>query len=68
MTIHIVFFERGINENHNGIIRRFIQKGTDITDINKRKIREIQDWMNNYPRKSLNGLIPIEKAHEMWGK
>ena len=61
-------FERGTNENHNGIIRRFIQKGTDITDINKRKIREIQDWMNNYPRKSLNGLTPIEKAHEMWGK
>jgi hypothetical protein len=23
---------------------------------------------NNYPRKSLNGLTPIEKAHEMWGK
>jgi IS30 family transposase len=61
-------FERGTNENHNGIIRRFIKKGTDITDINKRKIREIQDWMNNYPRKSLNGLTPIEKAHEMWGK
>lgn len=61
-------FERGTNENHNGIIRRFIPKGTDITAINKRKIREIQDWMNNYPRKSLNGLTPIEKAHEMWGK
>ena len=60
-------FERGTNENHNGIIRRFIPKGTDITDINKKKIREIQDWMNNYPRKSLNGLTPIEKAHEMWG-
>jgi len=61
-------FERGTNENHNGIIRRFIKKGIDITDINKREIREIQNWMNNYPRKSLNGLTPIEKAHEMWGK
>ena len=61
-------FERGTNENHNGIIRRFIKKGTDITDINKREIREIQNWMNNYPRKSLNGLTPIEKAHEMWGE
>ena len=61
-------FERGTNENHNGIIRRFIKKGTDITDINKSKVREVQDWMNNYPKKSLNGLTPIEKAHEMWGK
>jgi len=60
-------FERGTNENHNGIIRRFIKKGTDITDINKREIREIQNWMNNYPRKSLNGLTPIEKSREMWG-
>lgn len=60
-------FERGTNENHNGIIRRFIPKGKDITEVPKKKIRWIQNWMNNYPRKSLEGLTPIEKALEMWG-
>ena len=50
------------------LLEDLLKQGTDITDINKSKVREVQDWMNNYPRKSLNGLTPIEKAHEMWGK
>jgi len=58
-------FERGTNENHNGIIRRFIPKGKEITKIPKKKIRWIQNWMNTYPRKSLGGLTPIEKFNEM---
>lgn len=45
--------ERGSNENANRIIRRFIPKGTDIAKISRRQIREIQDWMNNYPRRIL---------------
>jgi IS30 family transposase len=61
-------YERGLNENHNGIIRRFIPKGTDITSIPAKRIREIQDWMNNYPRKSLGGLTPIEKYREICGE
>ncbi|HZK19134.1 MAG TPA: IS30 family transposase [Treponemataceae bacterium] len=59
--------ERGTNENHNRIIRRFIPKGTDITTISTKKIRWIQDWMNTYPRKTLNGLTPIEKLMELKG-
>jgi len=51
-------FERGTNENHNGIIRRFIPKGSDIADYSKRKVRTIQDWMNAYPRKILQGMTP----------
>ena len=51
-------FERGTNENHNGIIRRFIPKGSDIADYSKRKVRTIQDWMNAYPRKILQGKTP----------
>jgi len=61
-------YERGLNENHNGIIRRFIPKGTDITSIPAKRIREIQDWMNTYPRKSLGGLTPIEKYREICGE
>lgn len=45
--------ERGSNENANRIIRRFIPKGTDISRISHRRVREIQDWMNHYPRRVL---------------
>ena len=42
--------ERGTNENNNRLIRRFIPKGTDITNIKESYIKEIENWINNYPR------------------
>ena len=60
-------FERGTNENHNGIIRRFIPKGSDIGSEKKRTIRKIQDWMNNYPRKILGGKSPLEALIDEFG-
>ena len=60
-------YERGTNENHNGIIRRFIPKGSDIGLENKRTIRKIQDWMNNYPRKILEGRSPLEALADELG-
>jgi len=51
-------FERGTNENANGIIRRFLPKGTDFSRVSHRKVQHIQSWMNHYPRKILNGLSP----------
>lgn len=52
-------FERGTNENANGIIRRFLPKGTDFALIQKSSVRKIQDWMNNYPRRILDGKTPL---------
>jgi len=49
-------FERGSNENANGIIRRFFPKGTDFSKISLRRIQEVEDWMNNYPRRILGGI------------
>jgi IS30 family transposase len=46
-------WERGSNENANGIIRRFIRKGTDLNTISDEKIAWIQNWINNLPRKKL---------------
>lgn len=46
-------WERGTNENINKLIRRFIPKGTDIGKISKAKIKYIEDWINNYPRRIL---------------
>ena len=48
-------WERGSNENANGVVRRFIPGGSDIGCYSKKEIREIQDWVNNYPRRILGG-------------
>ena len=56
--------ERGTNENHNRMLRRFFPKGTNFSNINDEDIKDVQDWMNNYPRKILTGASPnleIEK-------
>jgi IS30 family transposase len=49
-------WERGSNENCNSIIRRFIPKGADISDYTDRQIKEVETWINNYPRKIHNFL------------
>ncbi len=50
--------ERGTNENHNRIFRRFYPKGTDFSKLNPKLFAEVQEWMNNYPRKILKGSTP----------
>ena len=47
-------WERGSNENANRIVRRFVPKGCDIGKYTCASLREIEDWINNYPRKILN--------------
>jgi IS30 family transposase len=49
-------WERGSNENANGIIRRFLPKGTDFSKISTARIQVIEDWMNDYPRRILGGM------------
>lgn len=44
-------WERGTNENINKLIRRFIPKGTEIDNISESRIKQIEDWINNYPRR-----------------
>jgi IS30 family transposase len=46
-------FERGTNENTNGIIRRFIPKGQSLHNFSQEKFQVVQDWINNLPRKKL---------------
>ena len=46
--------ERGSNENQTGFIRRFIPKGTPISRYTPGEIREIQDFINYYPRGIFN--------------
>lgn len=55
-------WERGTNENHNRMIRRFIPKGEDIAEYSHEDIAEIEAWMNNYPRKILGYLTPNQAS------
>ena len=55
-------WEKGTNENHNRMIRRWFPKGTDFTEVSPARIQEIQNWMNDYPRKILNWSTPNEMA------
>lgn len=49
-------WERGSNENANKLIRRFIPKGVDIGEFSHERIKMIEHWINNYPRRLFNGL------------
>jgi len=53
-------WERGTNERHNGLIRRFIPKGKRLADVPVEKIALIQNWCNTLPRKILGYLTPEE--------
>lgn len=55
-------WEKGSNENHNRMIRRWFPKGTDFTRETKKRIAELQDWMNGYPREILGWRTPGEAA------
>lgn len=57
-------WERGTNENHNRIIRRFVPKGTDIADLMEAQVNDIEAWMNDYPRKILAYKTPKQVAAE----
>lgn len=53
-------FEKGTNERHNGLIRRFIPKGKNINKYSLDDISFIEQWMNTLPRKILNYKTPEE--------
>ena len=55
-------WEKGTNENHNRMIRRWFPKGTDFAKVTKKQIAELQDWMNSYPRKILGWKSPKQVA------
>jgi IS30 family transposase len=59
-------WERGTNENTNGLIRRFLPKGTDFNNITLEKLKQIQNNLNNRPKKVLGYKTPNEiMTHEI---
>ena len=53
-------WERGSNERHNGLLRRFIPKGRRIDSYSEEEILFVADWCNSLPRKVLGYYTPDE--------
>lgn len=51
-------WERGTNERHNGMIHRFIPKGTEMRTVSRLHIKRVENWMNQLPRKILGYQTP----------
>lgn len=52
-------WERGSNENLNGLIRQYFTKGSDFTNITEQRVKEVETKLNNRPRKRYKYQNPI---------
>jgi IS30 family transposase len=57
-------WERGTNENTNGLIRQFFPKGTDFSTVSRREIKHVQALLNGRPRKVLDWRFPCEALRD----
>jgi IS30 family transposase len=55
-------WERGANENSNGLVRQYFPKGSDFSNITDRDLRRVERRLNNRPRKCLNMKTPNQVA------
>jgi len=53
-------WERGLNENTNGLIRQYFTKGSSFEDITDEEVLAVMDKLNHRPRKTLNYKTPHE--------
>lgn len=53
-------YQRGTNENTNGLIRQYFPKGTDFRDVSHAEVRAVENLLNNRPRACLGFRTPAE--------
>lgn len=58
-------WERGTNENTNGLLRQFFPKGTRFARLSRAEIKRVQVMLNNRPRKILNWHSPAHAFHQL---
>lgn len=57
-------WERGTNENTNGLIRRFLPKGTDFNKVSLERLKQIENNLNDRPRKVLGFKTPNQMRND----
>jgi IS30 family transposase len=60
-------WERGANENLNGLIRRFFPKGTDFRKVSDQQIQRVEYLLNSRPRKRFGWKTPYEVFYKLTG-
>ena len=58
-------WQRGTNENTNGLVRQYFPKGIDFREIQISSIREAKRRLNSRPRKVLDYYTPSEKFYQL---
>ena len=59
-------WERPTNENTNGLIRDYFPKGTDFNLLSKKDILEVQNQLNERPRKTLEYESPLNTISRLY--
>jgi IS30 family transposase len=57
-------WQRGTNENHNGLLRQYFPKGTDLSRWSAEEMLAVEAALNTRPRKTLEWKTPAEALHE----
>jgi len=60
-------WQRGTNENTNGLLRQYFPKGFDFTTITETDLDAVADELNDRPRKRLDFYKPSERIAELCG-
>lgn len=60
-------WQRGTNENTNGLLRQYFPKGKSLADVTQQRLNRVADQLNGRPRQTLGWYTPAEKMAQLLG-